>query len=84
VPPAPTGYDPAKYKPGTSVRVASRAALEHFLNTYTMHHKLHPDQLAFGGREARVLKTYMYHGGDIIYELEGVPGIWHERCLEAV
>ena len=22
-----------------------------------------------------------YHGGDVLYELEGVPGVWHEVCL---
>jgi hypothetical protein len=22
-----------------------------------------------------------YHGGDPLYSLDGVPGVWHERCL---
>lgn len=22
-----------------------------------------------------------YHGGDELYELKGVPGLWHEACL---
>ena len=22
-----------------------------------------------------------YHGGDIIYKLVDIPGIWHEQCL---
>jgi hypothetical protein len=23
----------------------------------------------------------MYHGADILYELEGMPGIWHQHLL---
>jgi hypothetical protein len=23
-----------------------------------------------------------HHGGDELYKLKGVPGIWHEQCLE--
>jgi hypothetical protein len=22
-----------------------------------------------------------YHGGDVLYVLEGIPGVWHESCL---
>lgn len=25
-----------------------------------------------------------YHGGDELYGLEGVPGLWHKQCLTAV
>jgi hypothetical protein len=25
-----------------------------------------------------------YHGGDVLYHLDGAPGIWHEVCLHAV
>lgn len=31
-----------------------------------------------GGREIGY-----YHGGDELYWLKGVPGVWHERCLKA-
>jgi hypothetical protein len=22
-----------------------------------------------------------YHGGDVLYTLDGIPGLWHEQCL---
>jgi hypothetical protein len=28
-----------------------------------------------------VTSVRYYHGGDVLYELEGIPGIWHEACL---
>ena len=27
------------------------------------------------------MRVGFYHGGDALYELEGVPGVWHEVCL---
>lgn len=30
-----------------------------------------------------VEKVGFYHGGDPLYKLDGVPGVWHEECLEA-
>jgi hypothetical protein len=78
-------YDPAKFGVGTMVRLASRPVLEGFLRpAWKFHHPLSADQLEYGERSAKVLSTAMYHGGDVLYTLEGVPGIWHERCLEAV
>ena len=78
-------YDPAKYRRGLTVRVAPRSALEAFLRpTWKLHHPLLPEQLEYGGLTGKVLWTAMYHGGDVLYELEGIPGIWHEQCLAAV
>jgi hypothetical protein len=82
--PAGTYYDPAKYPAGTSVRVKSRVELEAFLREWKYHNPLQPDQLECAGQVAAVAKSGMYHGGDVLYELSGIPGIWHERCLEAV
>jgi hypothetical protein len=75
-------YDPAKYAEGTMVRVATRATLEDFSRSWKLHNKLQPNQLDFAGHIAKVKRNYMYHGGDVLYELEGIPGIWHEQCLE--
>ena len=78
-------YDPAKFKNGVVVRIAPRRALEQFLRpTWEFHHPLDPEQLAYGGSTAAVLTSAMYHGGDVLYELQGLPGIWHEQCLETV
>jgi hypothetical protein len=74
----------AEFEVGSFVRIANREALEEFLKTWQYHHKLQPEQVDFHDRLARVGKASVYHGGDELYELEGVPGIWHEQCLIAV
>ena len=75
-------YDPARFPDGSKVRIASQTVLNKFLQTWKWHHKLEPNQLEYAGQVATVDKSYMYHGGDIIYKLENVPGLWHEQCLE--
>ena len=71
----------AAYAEGVSVAILPRRELELFRETWLFHHKLEVDQLVFAGRIARVKSIGYYHGGDVLYELEGVPGIWHEQCL---
>jgi hypothetical protein len=75
-------YDPAKFEDGAAVRISTRAELERFLQTWNLHNKLQPEQLLYGGETATVEKSFMYHGGDVLYQLKGVPGIWHERLLQ--
>jgi hypothetical protein len=76
-------YDPAKYAVGTRVRVKPRVELEAFLRPqYQYHHPLQDNQLQYAGHTATVAKSYMYHGGGVLYELSGMPGIWHEVCVE--
>jgi hypothetical protein len=74
-------YDPAKYKNGASVRIVDRTTLEEFYRTYNGHHRLQADQLDSAGRVVTVKVSAMYHGGDVLYQLEGAPGIWHEEML---
>ncbi|HXW54314.1 MAG TPA: hypothetical protein VEJ67_01105 [Candidatus Cybelea sp.] len=74
----------ATYPVGLKVRVADRAFLESFLATWKYHHKLQPDQLAYANRIATVENVGFYHGGDQLYNLEGIPGIWHEQCLRPI
>jgi len=63
------------------VKIADRATLDEFVRTWRFHHKLTTDQLPFAGHVVRVKWRGMYHGGDMMYDLEGVPGVWHERLL---
>jgi hypothetical protein len=74
----------AIFPKGAMVRVISRAALEKFAQDWKYHHKLVPEQMEFAGAIATVEKVGFYHGGDQLYELENVPGIWNEPCLEPV
>ena len=79
--------EPAQYKAafpkGSRVRVADRAHLELFMAEWKFHHKLSLEQLVYADRESTVEKVGFYHGGDPVYELEGIPGSWLEQCLRA-
>ena len=72
-----------RFRQGERVRVAPRPALERFVQTWKYHHPLQPEQLAFAEATTSVAWIGDYHGGNILYQLEGIPGIWHECLLEA-
>jgi hypothetical protein len=78
------GLNKAEFEVGSEVRVADRAFLESFLEAGQYHNELEPEQLDFADRVARVKEVTFFHGGDEIYSLEGIPGVWHEECLRAV
>lgn len=78
------GLNQAEFEVGTEVRIADRAFLEDFLEAGQYHNELEPEQLEFAGRTAKVKAVNFFHGGDEIYNLEGIPGVWHEECLAAV
>jgi hypothetical protein len=71
----------AEYPEGSRVRIASRLALEEFMRSWAHHNKLQPEQLDYADQVARVESVGFYHGGDELYKLQGIPGIWHEQCL---
>jgi hypothetical protein len=77
------GLNKAEFEVGSEVRVADRAFLEEFLEAGQYHNELEPEQLEYAGRSAKVKSVEFFHGGDEIYTLEGVPGVWHEECLSA-
>jgi len=67
---------------GSKVRIADAPRLQEFKRTWKYHHKLDSEQLKYAGDIVEVEKVGFYHGGDVLYELRGVPGIWHEQCLD--
>jgi hypothetical protein len=77
------GVNVAEFEVGSQVRVADRAFLESFLEAGQYHNELEPEQLEFADRTATVQSVNFFHGGDEIYQLEGIPGVWHEECLRA-
>lgn len=74
----------ALHPQGSRVRVAARVDLESFRAMWRSHHNLTEAQLAFADEPSFVRNINYYHGGDVLYELDGIPGIWHECCLRAV
>jgi hypothetical protein len=77
--------EPKPYKEafpvGTEVRVADRGFLIHFMETWQYHHRLRPEQLEYAGRLTMVDEVGFYHGGDPVYTLRDIPGLWLEQCL---
>jgi hypothetical protein len=71
----------AAFAVGSNVTIANLSNLEEFRRTWRFHNPLQEEQLAYAGKEARVAKVGFYHGGDPLYEMEGIPGVWHEVCL---
>ena len=71
-----------EYSVGSRVRIAPETKLEEFRETWKYHHRLEEDQLCYAGETSVVKEVSFYHGGDELYVLEGIPGIWHEACLE--
>ena len=70
-----------QFPAGERVRIKDRDALERFAADWKYHDPLVPEQLPFAGTVTTVAEVGFYHGGDPLYRLEGIPGIWHEECL---
>ena len=73
-----------KFPVGASVRVVDKTALKRFRSNWHLHNPLVPEQIGWAGKHAVVAEVGFYHGGDPLYVLRGVPGVWHEECLVAI
>ncbi len=71
-----------EFPTGSAVKIAGRSSLENFRETWRLHNALQPEQLDYADQIAEVESVGFYHGGDELYKLNGIPGIWHEQCLE--
>ena len=69
---------------GTMVMIADRDTLDAFRREWRWHNPLETTQLPFAGHRAQIKNVSFYHGGDELYELDGVPGIWHGQCLRSL
>jgi hypothetical protein len=70
------------FQVGEAVQIVSRETLNEFSRTWKLHHRLQSNQFQHADQIARVTNSFMYHGGDILYELEGMPGLWHQQLLK--
>ena len=68
---------------GAEVRVADRLFLEELKRTWKDHHKLRSEQLNYADRVTTVERVGFYHGGDPVYTLADIPGLWLQQCLRA-
>jgi len=72
-----------EFPKGSTVRIASRPDLEKFRDSWKLHNKLEPIQFDHADQVVEVESVGFYHGGDELYRLKGIPGIWHEQCLRS-
>ena len=70
-----------RFPVGTGVRIVDARHLADFVKGWRWHHPLEQGQCDYASREAAVIEVGFYHGGDPLYRLSGVPGLWHEECL---
>jgi hypothetical protein len=73
-------YNP-EFAEGTRVRIVESEDLNRFRLEWRWHNPLQDEQMLYAGRIATVKSVGFYHGGDELYQLDGIPGLWHERCL---
>lgn len=66
---------------GTVVQIVDERHLRRFQSEWNLHNPLTDEQVPFAGTPAVVKSVGFYHGGDELYTLEGLPGVWHEECL---
>jgi hypothetical protein len=72
----------ASHAVGSAVRIAARNVLDNFAKTWRLHNPLTTEQLAFAGHASTIKSVGYYHGGDALYVLSDVPGVWHDQCLD--
>lgn len=75
-------YEP-QFLPKSRVRIAGAEVLRRFMRPdYRYHNPVTDGHLRHAGEAHSVVSVGMYHGGDQLYVLDGIPGIvWHEECL---
>jgi hypothetical protein len=73
----------AEFEIGEKVQIADREFLLKFISEWKYHHPLQPEQLAYADQIATVQSVGFYHGGDEVYTLFGISGIWNEECLRS-
>ena len=54
------------------------------ITEWKQHHPLDVGQLSFADSVSQVIDVSFYHGGEELYTLRDIPGVWHEACLHAV
>ena len=67
----------------TRVRVKGSGELQRFRREWKLHNPLTDEQMSFASQAATVKAVAFYHGGDELYTLVDIPGLWHEQLLEA-
>ena len=72
----------AKFPLGSSVQIKSTGQLEGFSRNGKLRYPPSGEQMAYGGETDSVRRITFSIRGEVLYELEKAPGMWHEQLLE--
>src|ERR1700733_7625734 len=72
----------ARFPLGSSVRIKSTGQLEGYGRSGKLRYPPSGKQMAYGGAADSVRRITFSLRGDVLYELEKAPGMWHEQLLE--
>jgi hypothetical protein len=72
----------AKFPLGSSVRIKSTGQLEAFSRNGKLRYPPSGKQISYGGETDSVRRITFSLSGDVLYELEKAPGMWHEQLPE--
>jgi len=67
----------------SSVRIKSAGQLEAFSRNSTLRYPPSGKQIDYGGQTDSIRRITFSVKGEVLYELEKAPGIWHEQLLES-
>jgi len=70
------------FKKGDKIKINDKDYLLNFQRTWKYHHNITDDQIKYAERLAAVKDVYIYHGGEVMYALKSIPGIWLEQLIE--
>ena len=74
----------AKFPLMSSVRIESSGQLEAFSRNGTLRYPPSGKQIQYGGQADSIRRIAFSISGDVLYELEKAPGMWHEQLLEGL
>ena len=69
----------AKFPLMSSVRIKSSGQLEAFSRNGTLRYPPSGKQIEYGGQADSIRRITFSIRGDVLYELEKAPGMWHGR-----
>jgi hypothetical protein len=68
---------------GENVKIKPPEFLRQYLAPdWRWHNPLDSDNLKFAGGVFAVVDIGYFHGGEVMYELQGIRGFWHEDSVE--
>jgi hypothetical protein len=74
----------AKFPLMSSVRIKSAGQLEAFSRNGTLRYPPSEKQIEYGDQADSIRRITFSIRGDVLYELEKAPGVWHEQLLEGM